>query len=353
MVYHNGFIGNTFNEWRDKIEDTLTDEDVVLDPVFGDRTTRAWIDDDFVEFAVNFPHNYPRIEYKEKENSTISPFGSINFHGGTYAGRPYSWYIGPAFDTLEKREAIYAEYGNPWDEQYLPPEEAFKEIKTKLQSLEERDYPWMPLNRLGSIWEYIFEGLGPRQIAYLSRKNPSALHQILEENMKSLYYCNERIIEEGAMVIGVSDDMGYKDHPLLSPNLFEEFLAPLYKRLTDLAHKHGAFFWLHSCGNITELLSNIIAAGVDAWQTLEPASGVDFKYVKETYGDKLTLVGGIDASRILPFGTKEEVIAHTRGRLEVGKPGGGYIAGCSHDLMDIPLENLIACRDTIREYGKY
>ena len=28
MVYHNGFIGNTFNEWRDKIEDTLTDEDI-------------------------------------------------------------------------------------------------------------------------------------------------------------------------------------------------------------------------------------------------------------------------------------------------------------------------------------
>ncbi len=110
---------------------------------------------------------------------------------------------------------------------------------------------------------------------------------------------------------------------------------------------------MHSCGNITELLPNIIAAGVDAWQTLEPASGVDFKFIKETYGDKLTLVGGIDASRILPFGTKEEVIAHAKERLEVGKPGGGYIAGCSHDLMDIPLDNLIACRDTIREYRNY
>ena len=106
-------------------------------------------------------------------------------------------YIGGAFDTLEKREEIYAEYGNPWDERFLPPEEAFTEIKTKLHSLEERDYPWMPLNCLGSIWEYIFEGLGPRQIADLSRKNPSALHQILEENMKSLYYCNERLLEEG------------------------------------------------------------------------------------------------------------------------------------------------------------
>ena len=129
MVYHNGFIGNTFNEWRDKIEDTLTDEDIVLDRVFGDRTTRAWIDDDFVEFAVNFPHNYPRIEYKEKENSTISPFGSINFHGGTYAERPYSWYIGAAFDTLEKREEIYAEYGNPWDERFLPPKKPLQRLK--------------------------------------------------------------------------------------------------------------------------------------------------------------------------------------------------------------------------------
>ncbi len=250
MVYHNGFIGNTFNEWRDKIEDTLTDEDIVLDQFSGDRTTRAWIDDDFVEFAVNFHIIIHESNTKKKKILRSVRSGLLTSMAVPMPDDPIR---GTSEQHLTHWRSVRKFMQNMvirGMKQFLPPEEAFTEIKTKLHSLEERDYPWMPLNRLGSIWEYIFEGLGPRQIAYFSRKNPSALHQILKENMKSLYYCNERLLEEGAMVIGVSDDMGYKDHPLLSPNLFEEFLAPLYKRLTDLAHNHGAFFlvafvWKH------------------------------------------------------------------------------------------------------------
>lgn len=353
MIYHNGFIGNTFNEWRNRFEDTLTDEEVVIDPQFGDRTTRKWIDDDFVEFAVHFPQQYPSVNYPEKENTTISPFGSITYHGGTYAGRPYSWYIGPAFDTLEKREKFYAEHGKPWEDRFMPPETQFKDIKTKLHYLDEQNYPWMPLNRMGSIWEWLFEGLGPRQVSYLSRKDPTALHRIIDENLKGIKYCSQRMLEEGAMVIGVSDDLGQKDRPLLSPKVFDEFLVPAYQQLTNMAHKYGGFFWLHSCGNITELLPSIIRVGIDAWQTLEPASGVDFALVKEKYGDKLALVGGVDASRLLPFGTKQEVVEHTKQRMKVGMPGGGYIVGCSHDIMDIPLDNFIAFRDTVRKYRNY
>ena len=41
--------------------------------------------------------------------------------------------------------------------------------------------------------------------------------------------------------------------------------------------------------------------------------------------------------------------------LEIMKPGGGYVAGASHDwiLPETPLENLLAMFDAIQEYGAY
>lgn len=353
MMYVQGFIGNTLNEWREKIEDILTDEEIFLDPMFGDRTIRQWIGDDFIEFAIHAPHGYPRVEYPGKSNSTISPFGSITFHGGEYAGKPYSWYIGPCFDSLEKRNSFYAEHGEPWDERFWPPDHLFDEFHKKLRYLEEKNYPWMPLNRTGSLWEWLFEGLGPSHVSYLMRSKPAELRKIIDQIIRPVRYCTKRLLEEGALVVGISDDMGQKGRPLLSPKLFDEFLAPAYKQLTDMTHKAGGYFWLHSCGNITELLPGLINTGVDVWQTLEPASGVDFSYVKATYGDKLTLVGGVDASRLLPFGTNAQVETHTKERLKIGMPNGGYCIGPSHDIMDVPLANYIKMRDTVRKYGQY
>ena len=37
------------------------------------------------------------------------------------------------------------------------------------------------------------------------------------------------------------------------------------------------------------------------------------------------------------------------------KPGGGYIAGASHDsiLEETPVENVVAMFDAIQEFGRY
>jgi uroporphyrinogen decarboxylase len=161
------------------------------------------------------------------------------------------------------------------------------------------------------------------------------------------------MLEEGALVVGLADDMGQKDRPLLSPKAFEEFIAPAYKELIDMAHKRGAFFWLHSCGNITELLPTLVKCGLDVWQTLEPASGVDLAGVKERFGDKMTFAGAIDYSRTVPFGNPAEIDAHVRKVLKAGMPGGGYIAGPSHDIMDVPLASVIQARDLVKKLGVY
>jgi uroporphyrinogen decarboxylase len=55
------------------------------------------------------------------------------------------------------------------------------------------------------------------------------------------------------------------------------------------------------------------------------------------------------------MGTPESVRASTRQVLEIMAPGGGYIAGASHDtiLEETPVENVLAMCEAVREFGVY
>jgi uroporphyrinogen decarboxylase len=77
--------------------------------------------------------------------------------------------------------------------------------------------------------------------------------------------------------------------------------------------------------------------------------------LKEEFGDKILLNGAIDSHHVLIEGTPELVRQKTRETLEIMMPGGGYVAGASHDwiLPETPLENVLAMFDTVQEFGGY
>jgi uroporphyrinogen decarboxylase len=114
----------------------------------------------------------------------------------------------------------------------------------------------------------------------------------------------------------------------------------------------GAKSILHSCGNATELLPELIASGFDGWQTLEPASGIDHRMVKEKYGDKLSFWGAVD-NNVLCFGTPKETTTKTREMLKIMSPRGGYLCGPAHDYLNTKLDNALALRDAVIKYGYY
>jgi uroporphyrinogen decarboxylase len=76
--------------------------------------------------------------------------------------------------------------------------------------------------------------------------------------------------------------------------------------------------------------------------------------LKAKYGRKLVLMGAIDSQLIIER-TPEIVRAETRRILDIMMPGGGYVAGPSHDyvLVETPVENVMALYETVREAGVY
>jgi uroporphyrinogen decarboxylase len=154
----------------------------------------------------------------------------------------------------------------------------------------------------------------------------------------------------------IGNDLGSQSGPLLGPELFGRFVLPHLRRLIDLGHSYGLKAMLHCCGGVAPLIPRMIEAGLDGLHAVQPSCrGMDLARLKEDFGSKILFNGAIDSHHVLIKGDPKSVRAATRDVLRVMMPGGGYVAGASHDwiLGETPIENIVAMFDAIREYGKY
>ena len=154
----------------------------------------------------------------------------------------------------------------------------------------------------------------------------------------------------------IGNDFGSQTGPLVGEEMFRRFLLPHLKRLIDLGHDYGLEVMLHCCGGFEPLIPCMIEAGLDGLHALQPSCyGMDLKSLKSEFGDKILFNGCIDSHHVLIEGTPDTVRERTREVLDIMKPGGGFVAGASHDtiLEETPLENVLAMFDTIHEYGVY
>ena len=109
---------------------------------------------------------------------------------------------------------------------------------------------------------------------------------------------------------------------------------------------------LHACGNITNYMDDLAQTKINSIHPLQRTAGIDLAAVKEKYGKRWCLIGNIDSSRTLPYGTPADVIAEAKAAIDAAAPGGGYILASDHSLHDgIPIANILALRQVGQEYG--
>ncbi len=152
-------------------------------------------------------------------------------------------------------------------------------------------------------------------------------------------------------------DFGSQKAEFFSPDIFEELYIEPYSIMNGYVHEHSdvkTFF--HSCGSIVQFIPYLIKCGVDILNPIQTAAdGMDVKILKERFGKDIVFWGGgIDTQHTLPSGTPEDVKNEIKFKLDVLKPGGGYVFTSEHCLQsDIPVENIKAMVETVKEYGGY
>lgn len=150
----------------------------------------------------------------------------------------------------------------------------------------------------------------------------------------------------------VGDDLGTQVGPFVPPDVYFKLLQPQYKRLFKVYRDAGWHMMMHSCGCITQFLPDLIEAGLDVIEPVQPCMGLEF--IKKEYGKDLTFWGGIDTQQLLPFGTPEDVRKESARVIRLLGKGGGHIIAPAQEVMkDVPLANIVALLETIvEERGK-
>jgi hypothetical protein len=208
------------------------------------------------------------------------------------------------------------------------------------------------------FWHDVIDLVGMERLYYMMYDQPEIV-SLLFRKVTDFYWAVSRNIFEAAAssidVFFIGNDLGSQTGPLLGAELFERFVMPSLARLIDLGHRHGLKVMMHCCGGFRPLFPSLIRAGLDGVHALQPfCEGMELAGLKRDFGDRILLNGAIDSQHVLIEGTVDFVRDRTRQVLDIMSPGGGYVAGASHDyiLEETPLANVLAMFDTIREYRR-
>ena len=140
------------------------------------------------------------------------------------------------------------------------------------------------------------------------------------------------------------NDFGSQNGLLFSRDMWNEFFYENIKKLTSLAHSYRVNVMMHSCGAISEIIPDLINAGVDILDPVQvTAKGMEPGSIADRFGGKIIFHGGIDTQQVLPTASPDQVFEHAKLVSETLGKGNGYIFAPSQSLgPDIPVENIIA-----------
>ena len=135
----------------------------------------------------------------------------------------------------------------------------------------------------------------------------------------------------------------------MGPVLWRKFIKPCLARTFEPIKKKGLPIILHCCGNIEQILPDLIEIGLDVYQTVQPEI-YDLEKLKKTYGHKLSFYGAISNQKTLAFVKPDELKTIIRKTIETLNIKGGYICAPTHQVQgDVTPENIMAMIDEIKQ----
>jgi hypothetical protein len=158
----------------------------------------------------------------------------------------------------------------------------------------------------------------------VERENVDRLNALVAKELIAMI---DRYGEIGCDGIMFPEDWGTQDRVMISPAMFREVFKPYFITLCGRAHAHGMKVLMHSCGKITEIIDDLIDAGVDLLQFDQPTlHGIET--LGQRFGGRVTFWCPVDIQRTLQ--TKDATLIRAEAKQLVdtlGRFGGGFVAG--------------------------
>lgn len=144
------------------------------------------------------------------------------------------------------------------------------------------------------------------------------------------------------------DDWGQQHGLIMGPVMWRRFIKPRLARMYARVKRYGKTISIHSCGDITLVIPDLIELGLDIFNPFQPEV-MDVRRMKSRYGKDLCFWGGVSTQRTLPYGRPADVRAEVEGLMRDIGAGGGYILSPAHSIpKDVPVENILALIEAVQ-----
>ncbi len=195
--------------------------------------------------------------------------------------------------------------------------------------------------------------LGYETIAYALHDDPGLVTEVFKISNTFNKEAARLSVAAGVDALWVSEDLGDSTRGFFKPDQYRRYVLPYFVELVEYVANLGVPVLMHACGHISEYLPDLVQTRISALHPLQRTAGMDLRTIKQQYGQRLCLIGNIDSSRTLPYGTPEQVATEVRQAIDIAAPGGGYVLASDHSLHDgIPVENILTMFRTAAEYGR-
>jgi hypothetical protein len=241
----------------------------------------------------------------------------------------------------------------------LPTWEAFRNYEFPPLP-DQRHFDWLK-ERLDASHEHYASGGGGNLFERMQfLRGSENLYYDLGEDRAELYELADRLVEYyleiikrylAAGVDGVrfADDWGGQYALLISPEQWQEFFKPRYRKMFEPVKDAGKHIFFHTDGWTLDILEDLYEIGVDVLNPQHALMGEE--ELSHRLGGRACFRSDLDRQYIIPRGTPEEIDAHVKQVVEAfGRFNGGLIL---HGEIgpDAPLENIRAMYAAFRKYG--
>ena len=297
-----------------------------VDPA-GDVASKTAYWDNFIAFWYHLGYDFVRLEL------------AMNFprpsRAGGSAGRVYAETGSGAITSWEEFEKY--PWPEPRDADFFP----YEHVSGNLP-----DGMGMIVSHGGGIFEHLSSLMGYETLCVALFDQPNLVEAISQRigGLMTAYY--RRLLQLDRLIaIFPGDDMGFRSATMVSPEHLRQYVLPWHEKFASMAHEVGLPYFLHTCGNVSEIMPDLIErVQIDGRHSFEDAI-MPIAEFKKQWGHQIGVLGGVDVDKLARL-SPEQLRTYVRKIIEDCAPGGRFVIGSGNSIPDyVPVENYLTMID--------
>jgi uroporphyrinogen decarboxylase len=188
--------------------------------------------------------------------------------------------------------------------------------------------------------------------------DPDNVARLLDELLERHLITLEKVCASVGDIVDVirfCDDLGMSSGSFMDVETYRTLFKPRHKILCDYVKQHSSMHtFIHSCGSISNLMPDLIEAGIEIFNPVQTASrNMSPAFLKKEFGKDCTFWGGgIENVGTLNNGSRQQIREQVFERLEIFSAGGGFVFNTIHNILpDVPPENIVTLFEAIKEFN--